>query len=385
MIHNIYNIILFLLLIVFLFASSCGSLVSDGLNYPFIRNITLFVILSFVYFKYKYLPFCLVSIVDCLWFLFTFFVVFALLINNQEKIIEGLKLFLVPIVYFNVLQIHKNFLNIITLSSVFSGLLILFYSLKENEILPDIYYSGIFKNPNTFGASMAVFTIASLCSFLLFKDKHKFYKYCFILLSFIGFYFESLSYCRTGLLVCCLVLFIVIYFLFRTISDVTLRNILIFMFIFALVITIRTYFSEISEYVVLHVYKWSYDDGIVSSSDRIEKWDTVLKHITLFGNNADMLPHNQFLGVIYYYGILAGIVFLLIHLLSLYKCIFSFIKTQKIDSLIATIWVLTLCVISMLEESLGITGREWLILGYVSIGYIDKHLTWKQYDKCNKK
>ncbi len=136
---------------------------------------------------------------------------------------------------------------------------------------------------------------------------------------------------------------------------------------------------------MLHVYKWSYDDGIVSSSDRIEKWDTVLKHITLFGNNADMLPHNQFLGVIYYYGILAGIVFLLIHLLSLYKCIFSFIKTQKIDSLIATIWVLTLCVISMLEESLGITGREWLILGYVSIGYIDKHLTWKQYDKCNKK
>ena len=367
-ISKVENIILILLYTLFFHASACANMVIDDKDYTLYRNYAIIFIIIFLLIKYRKLTKLFSNVYCNIWYVFAFFVMIA---SFPLYITEGVKLLLVPVVYFMIMQYDIDLLIHIAWASILDGIWILIQSIQYKGIRLDGYFSGIFRNPNTFGASMAVFFIGVCCLFLY--AKYIYQKVILILLGIIAFSYQLLSFCRSALITSVIILLLVLFFHER--ENKNRRRVYIYSLItiFSAFLLLIWKGAAIVEIISLHVFKWDTTSGDLSSS-RTEMWKEVILHPTLFGSTPKFHPHNTFLAVSYYYGIVAGLILTGLVISILYKIFVQYWRSKDVRQYTAIIYIITFICIGMFEESLGFTGREWMIIGFCGLGYASKEL-----------
>ena len=273
------------------FAAYSG-MIFDEKNYVLRRNIVMLCIVVYLLVTNNKLPQLFSNKYHILWYLFSGIVAIAVFPLN---IMNGIKLLCVPIVYFIIMQYDKNLLYHVSFAMVINGAWILLQSLQLKGLSIGIYYSGVFSNTNTFGASMACFFVGACCIFLYAREVRT--KVLTMGLASVSFFFQLISFCRTALLTS-VIIFSVFFLIVSNTSKNKVRLILVY--VICLVITLGAFVfkgSEIIEYILIHVYKWGSASDSISSS-RVDMWMSVFRNPTVLGTNIKFHPHNNFVFVL---------------------------------------------------------------------------------------
>lgn len=354
------DVILIVLYSLFLYASAYSGKYDEYITR---RNIFFFAILVVILLTYKNLKLTRLSY----WKLWIGMSLIIIISNFPESASIGTKMAVVPILY-GVLLYDKNIIWNVSLSTLIVELIILYQSLSNNKIVFGFFYTGIYDNPNTFGASMAALFIAAVIMFVL--SDQLIAKIFFVVIAFAGFYYELLSFCRSALLTS-----IVILFMFAYMNKDKLlkhRNILIALVLIATVILMLfiNKYDSVIEFIRSHVYKWGESSASTLSSSRVEMWEYVFRNLTLLGTTPAFAPHSNYVMAFYDYGAIAGFLYILFCILVLFNYIRKSKENEsKAQRVACIILMITYICMGLFEESFGFTGKEWMFLGYIGYGY----------------
>jgi len=364
---TVNNLILIILYIGLLHTSAYANMIEEyrniDTNYVLLRNSFMFILLFYNLIRNNTLPKLFSNRFCNIWYIFSIVVMISVFPSN---IGQGIKLLLIPIVYFIILQYDDKIIQNFSIAASLNGLWILCQSLMINPVFFGMNYSGIYNNPNTFGASMVVFFVGSLCVILL--TNKRWIKVVFAGFCVVSFYYELLSYCRTALLASIVVLFVVFFVHFKDILKEKRIFIPVFIAAILIVLYVVIQYQTIFDSIYAHIYKWGSTATDLSSS-RLEMWKSVILNPTLLGSAPAFSPHNNFIMVLYQHGIIAGLIFAALIVYVIFKYYFLYKKHRDVKTLVALLLILMFACVSMFEESLGFTGREWMCLGFVGFGY----------------
>lgn len=377
---KINNVILTVIYTLLLHFSSYAGAVNDGNNYILGRNLIIVVMIIYLSFVNNRIPYLINNKYYNIWYLFSLVVAISVFPTNFS---EGIKLLCVPVIYFIIMQYDSMILMNFSMAMVINGIWILVHSIQMRGIYIELYYRGIFSNSNTFGATMASFFVGACCMFLYSKTAKG--RVLSTVLALAAFLFQSLSFCRAALLTS-VVVFTIVFFSVAKRHKNTKKLIMGYVAILlSLAMFIAFKGNEILSFISSHVWKWSGESGGDLSSSRVDRWLEVLKNPTWFGTEVEMHPHNNFIFVLYAYGIIAGLLFAGLVFYVLFKYIYVNKMLDNIEKYIVYIYIVTFISIGMFEESLGFTGREWMVIGFVGLGYaMNKLKQAKQKSRISK-
>lgn len=352
----------------FLHFSAYSGMIIDEKNYVMGRNVIMLCILIYLLIINNRIPQLFNNKYCVCWYIFACIVCFSVFPLN---VISGIKLICVPVMYFIIMQYDNEILYNVSVAMVVNGIWILLQSVQLRGLNIGIYYSGVFSNTNTFGASMACFFVGACCLFLYEQSRGR--RTIILGIALIAFFFQLISFCRSALLTS-LIIFSIVFFVISYASKNKVKMLIGYIFCILIVIGALIFKGkEILTYILLHVYKWGNTTNTLSSS-RIDMWKQVLKHPTILGTSIEFHPHNNFMLVLYAYGICAGMLFAFLIFGILYK-FWKCTKAQiDMNRFVACIFIVMFICIGSFEESLGFTGREWMVVGFVGLGYAINYL-----------
>lgn len=310
------------------------------------------------------------------WMIFSISVLISEIYNGEFPSNGLFFIWIVPLFLFLCFpRVIENLNYVLAVSSFISSFSYVFFSFVTVPFY-SIPYSGLAANPNGFGQLGALsFIFGFILLFRYYKIKSYIHVIFIFLTLIISLLAVILSESRTSFMLVLLLSIIIFIFNFAT-EGISRKFILLPLIGFLIVYFVPIYDLFLNSIITKFRISMSHGDIL---NGRTYIWNTILNEATILGNGSDYWykfgsegAHNSILYIIGQFGIIAGILFFVFLLLSIYAAIKYAFAFKNVDpfSVVPLVSILSFCILSITEQMFGSIGKGVTLCFYISIGKI---------------